>query len=648
MISGGAAYGRGKHSGFVDSPVQFRLRPRIISAAAIPKPGGMMSPSRLALLLALLPIAAPRLPPEPSATAPTLSASQSPDNSTAPLDSSLPVPTIHITSRAVVLDVVVTDGQGKPVHGLKPSDFTVLEDGVPQKLASFTEHDTSESAAATGPLPPNTFAVQPPPSEDQTRTVIVLADLTSWSRTAEAPQFPSGSVANTGYVRNDIAAFLNTAPSTQPVAIVRLDWQGMHLVQGLTADRNILTEAIASKRMEPPLGFVVRFARAAASPARQLVRYVNSIPGRINLVWITYGGGLPGNPINDFPDLADVVHDLNGPSEALHLSRVAFYPIPLNQQGIGLGLGQMVAAAGGHLYLTGIRQALNEIAATGSDYYTVSYVPTNPNWNGAFRKIKLNITGFPQPQPSPTWSEAWSQFLGWTEEQKSKILYRSGYYARSSPDSSSSTAPALPGKAPTPASARRTISSSPKSDPNGSGAARAGTSPIEKAVAFGTLTPDQIHFTIVTTPSPQTEKVKLGSPLPNENSLAPTFRTDDYRNVRVHFRIQPQTLKFARDGDGSYEDDLQFVVVIYRDDGIPANSIATTENIQLSAEGMEGALTSGISYDQTIAVPVSGNPVPGSFFLRVVVSEKSTGNIGAIEIPAEWVKLPPTRTASSK
>jgi VWFA-related protein len=578
-------------------------------------------------------------PPSPATAVDT------PEPAEAPPDASPPIPTLHITSRLVVLDVVVTDNAGNPVHGLKPSDFTLTEDGVPQTLASCIERNTAISATPSPPLPPNTFAVQPPPPEDQTKTVIVLADLSSWSRNSELPQFPSGTAVNTAYARNDIAAFLKTAPSTQPVAIVRLDWQGMHLVQGLTTDRDVLTEAVASRRMLPPLGFVVHFARAAGSPTRQLVRYVQSIPGRINLVWITYGGSMPGDPAHDFPDLANVVHDLNGPSEALHISRVAPYPIPLNQQGIGPALGQIATAAGGHLYLTGIRQALKEIAATGSDYYTVSYVPTNPDWNGAFRKIKVNVAGFPQPPPPETLSSAWSQFLGWTEQQKSKVFYRSGYFARANPTPAGEVVRMVQGSSRQPDPNRSPLSYAPKGGPAGHNAET--QTAIQRAMQFGALSLDRVQFTIVTTPSTNTAKPRPREPLPAEILLTEPFRQEAYRTVQIQYRIDPHSLTFAQDSLGGYYDSLHFIAVVYRDDGTPANSSQANEQIQVPAGGLAGAAKTGITFDQTIAVPISGNPVPGSFFLRVGVSERPSGHIGTLEIPTEEIKLPPAPDVSA-
>src|ERR1035438_1631691 len=39
----------------------------------------------------------------------------------------------------VVLSFTVTDNKGKYVNGLKPSDFRIMEDGIREKLATFSE-----------------------------------------------------------------------------------------------------------------------------------------------------------------------------------------------------------------------------------------------------------------------------------------------------------------------------------------------------------------------------------------------------------------------------------------------------------------------------------------------------------------------------
>ncbi|HUG54916.1 MAG TPA: hypothetical protein VMR21_15000 [Vicinamibacteria bacterium] len=41
------------------------------------------------------------------------------------------------SASAVVLDVVVRDGRGQPVHGLTAAYFEVIEDGAPQAIQAF-------------------------------------------------------------------------------------------------------------------------------------------------------------------------------------------------------------------------------------------------------------------------------------------------------------------------------------------------------------------------------------------------------------------------------------------------------------------------------------------------------------------------------
>ncbi len=48
-------------------------------------------------------------------------------------------PTFHVKVDMVVLSFTVTDNKGHYVNGLKPKDFKVYEDDIPQKLATFAE-----------------------------------------------------------------------------------------------------------------------------------------------------------------------------------------------------------------------------------------------------------------------------------------------------------------------------------------------------------------------------------------------------------------------------------------------------------------------------------------------------------------------------
>ena len=50
------------------------------------------------------------------------------------------ITTIRTFSNLVVIDVVVTDAQGNPVHGLKAEDFSLTENNKPEALRHFEEH----------------------------------------------------------------------------------------------------------------------------------------------------------------------------------------------------------------------------------------------------------------------------------------------------------------------------------------------------------------------------------------------------------------------------------------------------------------------------------------------------------------------------
>jgi VWFA-related protein len=67
----------------------------------------------------------------------------------------VPQPTVRFSANAnlVVVDVTVKDKSGKAIEGLKASDFTVLEDGKPQKLVVFEPQKLSIDPAPPEPPP---------------------------------------------------------------------------------------------------------------------------------------------------------------------------------------------------------------------------------------------------------------------------------------------------------------------------------------------------------------------------------------------------------------------------------------------------------------------------------------------------------------
>ena len=65
------------------------------------------------------------------------------------------VPTFRSRATLVPLDVHVIDSLGRPVADLKQSDFTVLEDGVPQQISHFlVQHLAAEQLEGARRTPP--------------------------------------------------------------------------------------------------------------------------------------------------------------------------------------------------------------------------------------------------------------------------------------------------------------------------------------------------------------------------------------------------------------------------------------------------------------------------------------------------------------
>ena len=60
------------------------------------------------------------------------------------------------TTQLVVEDVLIKGKDGKPVLGVKPTDFTITEDGKPQKISIFEFQTLEEelAGASSGPAPP--------------------------------------------------------------------------------------------------------------------------------------------------------------------------------------------------------------------------------------------------------------------------------------------------------------------------------------------------------------------------------------------------------------------------------------------------------------------------------------------------------------
>jgi len=146
----------------------------------------------------------------------------------------LSIPSIRVTTRLVLADVIVTDKSGQRIKGLTKDDFSVFDNGKLQKIATFSaETRGAESAAARVPqLPPNVYTNRPeydmPPGP---LTLVLLDGLNT-------------PVADQGYARSQMLTYLGSQVQPgQPVAVYTLAGS-LRLLQDFTDNVALLKAAV--------------------------------------------------------------------------------------------------------------------------------------------------------------------------------------------------------------------------------------------------------------------------------------------------------------------------------------------------------------------------------------------------------------------
>ncbi len=144
-------------------------------------------------------------------------------------------PIFRTTARLVQVDVVVTDKQGRPIPGLKEADFTILQDGKPQKVRVFEPHagnpaaDQASASAQAPKLPPDTYSNRPTAATNDSWTIVLFDVLNTPTSDQE-------------YARKQLLQLLGTIPKGRPVALYVLT-NRLTMVQGFTDEPEALLKA---------------------------------------------------------------------------------------------------------------------------------------------------------------------------------------------------------------------------------------------------------------------------------------------------------------------------------------------------------------------------------------------------------------------
>jgi VWFA-related protein len=363
-----------------------------------------------------------------------------------------------------------------------------------------------------------------------------------------------------------------------------------------------------------------------------LARYLVGIPGRKNVVWFSGSFPLSVEPNTNLQDAFDAVvrndDEVRKTDNMLTRAQIAVYPVdargvfndPANSAvngGTGASgtttvsgsdvvqgsIGSAGASAqmdflqqtgqehetmfamaddtGGHAFINtnNLAQAVAKAIENGSNYYTLTYTPTNAEWDGKFRAIKVKV-----------------------EQPGVKLSYRNGYYA---------------------------------DDPNDRNRLIAGVAatalvrPTTMATAMmrGGPDPSEILFKVrirpaATPPEEQPVQGNRVNPDPKVKAEGP------YKEYGVDLVPDHDAISCPLGANGNRRCALEVATYVYDRDGqlIVTNNARTSAT--LSPESYAKMLVSGMAFHQEISVPVKGE-----YYVRTAIHDLTSDRVGAVEVP---------------
>jgi len=299
----------------------------------------------------------------------------------------------------VRLDVVVTAGKRErdrqPVGGLQEKDFTVLDNGQPQKLVGFREVDTAAKPDAV--------------------QVLIVVDMIN------------ASLDRVAYMRQQLGEFLtqNGGNLAHPTTIAVMSERGARLVQGTSRDGNALNANF--QRVPTDLRVIGRSAGfygateridMSLTEMRQIINYEAQQPGRKLVVMVSPGWYLlPMAGAEEDMDQRDWVFNMiTRVTTELQAGHVTLYCVdpedlgqrdpffyqaflkpvkrPYQAEYPTLALQVFAEHSGGRAVIMGRADIKGELDAAMRDagpYYELTFVPRPADNPNEYHDLKVNV-----------------------------------------------------------------------------------------------------------------------------------------------------------------------------------------------------------------------------------------------------------------
>lgn len=329
-----------------------------------------------------------------------------------------PAPTFRARTRLVQVDVVVRDKNG-PALGLNQDDFTLFDNGKPQKISVFAVKGAHSSKLPLVPLPAGTVSnrVNRNGQEAATSTVLLIDRLNT-------------AVEDQNYANQKIVKFLETRRSQDRIGIYTFGG-GLRVVQDLTDDPERLSRAVSSlkprnaktRTLDVPGEFEKREVEMSGDghaleeytlltanervlsikqAFEAIAHHLAQVPGRKSLIWVT--GSFPLR-IETAHETKDFSQDMKEAAQALNDANVALYGV--DARGLVAGFGKLwgftipgldtmntlAGLTGGRAYYAdnGLDSLIAEAVEDSELIYTLGFYPSQESQDGDWHKLQVSV-----------------------------------------------------------------------------------------------------------------------------------------------------------------------------------------------------------------------------------------------------------------
>jgi VWFA-related protein len=289
-------------------------------------------------------------------------------------------PDFHVVVNMVQLNVAVTDKNGNYVTGLRPKDFSIVEDGIAEKTATFAEGN--EPARSLRELGEDSSAAASANSAKRFADGTSLSTFDSQVRGANVfVLFDTSNYMYRGFVfaQDAITEFIRSLESADKIALYSYS-RDLSRIAPLTADRSQVVKAVRSTVAgdEAALynALLLTLKDAAQNTGRKVVVVFSNGPDNSSVV--------PPEDVAEFAQSAGVsVYMISTQKAQLEPVSTAVFD-------------RMTAATGGKAYFAkdwkDEHRAFASVRDDLAHLYSLSYYP-KANANTGWRAISVRLVG---------------------------------------------------------------------------------------------------------------------------------------------------------------------------------------------------------------------------------------------------------------